>query len=257
MAVQLHDANENTNHLPQRIERKFYLLPQKFGLAYGLLQHICRRDSVYPSEQINSLYFDTSDLDQYDRSSSGDYRKDKIRIRWYGQNENLNGNQTAFLELKSRRGFSSSKQRLQLNVPAENLAVHHLRSGIVPKGLLQDTLASFGFFSSQPLQPIIKISYWRHRFCDILTGQKVSLDSRICSTMIMPGIGRGERGLKLPGAVIEFKGISLELPLTLRRMNLLDLDWSRFSKYSACIDSHNENPGIFCRLSPSGRNIDL
>jgi hypothetical protein len=72
MTVQLVDVLTNgRNPLPQRFERKYYLVPMKVGLAYGLLRHICLMDSEYLSEQINSLYFDTADLDQHERFSSG------------------------------------------------------------------------------------------------------------------------------------------------------------------------------------------
>ena len=256
-SVHIYGATINANHLRQRIERKFFVLPKNIGLAYGLLQHVCRLDREYPSEQINSLYFDTADLDQHEKSSSGDYRKDKVRIRWYGEDEDLNGRQAVFLELKSRRGFASTKQRLKLEVPAENLAPHHLGKGIVARTLLADTLARFGYFSPEPLQPVIRISYWRYRFTEMLTGMRVALDCYIRSTMIIPGSGNGEHELDLSGGVVEVKGTSIELPITLRHMKFLDLDWSRFSKYSSCIDSHNEGIGTIGRLSPSGKIIQL
>jgi len=257
MAVQLFETNTSIDHLPQRIERKFYLPPQRVGMAYGLLQHVCRFDAEYPSEQINSLYFDTAELEQHNKSLAGDLRKDKVRIRWYGEEKNLSDMLTVFLELKSRQGFASTKQRLKLQVPTENLALDNLGKGIIPKTLLVDTAASFGYFPPEPLQPIVKICYWRYRFNEIITGQRVSLDCHIRSTMIARGIGNGERDLELPGAVIEIKGTSMELPTTLKHMKILDLDWSRFSKYSSCIDSHNDEPGTVGRLSPSGKNIQL
>jgi hypothetical protein len=254
MAVQLYGVPEKTiDILPQRFECKYYLTPKDVGLAYGLLRQICLPTSEYPSEQINSLYFDTLDLDQHERSSSGDYYKDKIRIRWYGEDKDLNGMQAIFLELKSRRGFASTKQRLKLQVPAEDLSLNHLSKGIIPRTLLVDTLARFGYFPSKMLLPVIKISYWRYRFSEIMTEQRVSLDNHIRSTMIIPGSGNGERELELPGGVIEIKGQTTELPITLRRARMLDTDWTRFSKYSACIDSHTEMPGAVGRLSPSGR----
>lgn len=253
MAVQLFEANTSIDHLPQRIERKFYVIPKNVGLAYGLLRQVCHFDAEYPSEQINSLYFDTAELEQHNKSLAGDLRKDKVRIRWYGEEENLHDMLTVFLELKSRQGFASSKQRLKLQVTAEKLVLDNLAEGIVPKTILVDTLARFGYFPPEPLQPIIKISYWRYRFNEILTGQRVSLDCHIRSTMIAPGIGNWERDLELPGAVIEIKGTSMEVPITLSHMNILDLDWSRFSKYSSCIDSHTDELGAVGRLSPSGR----
>ena len=258
MAVQLYGVPIKTiNTLTQRFEHKYYLAPKEVGLAYGLLRQICLPAREYHSEQINSLYFDTADLDQHERSSSGDYYKDKVRLRWYGENNKLSGIQPIFMELKSRQGFASTKQRLKLHVPAESLALVNLGKGIISKTLLMDTLARFGYFPPEILLPIIKISYWRYRFSEIMTDQRVSLDCHIRSTMIIPGPGNGEKELELPGAVIEIKGRNMELPEALKRARILDTDWTRFSKYSACIDSHTEKPGTVGRLSPSGRIVQI
>jgi hypothetical protein len=123
--------------------------------------------------------------------------------------------------------------------------------------MLLDTLARFGYFPKGMLLPIISISYWRYRFSEVMTGQQVSLDCHIRSTTIMPGMGNGERELELPGGVIEIKGRTVNLPRTLKRARMLDTDWTRFSKYSACIDSHEEKPGSVGRSSPSGRVVHL
>ncbi|MBI4321216.1 MAG: VTC domain-containing protein [Chloroflexi bacterium] len=257
MPVQLYNANGSANHQPQRIERKFYLLPEKIGLAYGLLRHVCRPDGNYPSEQINSLYFDTVDLDQHENSLAGDFRKEKVRIRWYGQDHARHVTQTVYLELKSRQGFASTKRRRELQVPPESLALGRLGNGIVSRTLLRDTLAQFGYFPPEPLLPIIKISYWRYRLAEILTGQRVALDCHIRSTVVARGIGYGERELELLGGVLEVKGTGLQLPKPLSQIRILGLDWSRFSKYSSCVDAHNLEPGSVGRLSPTGRIIHL
>ena len=194
-------------------------------------------------------------MDQYEKSSSGDFQKDKVRLRWYGKEEKFNGMQPIFIELKSRQGFAGTKQRLKLMVPPDNLALDNLIKGIIPKTVLVNTLARFGYFLPEMLQPVIKISYWRYRFSEVMTGQRVSLDCNIRSTMIMPGAGNGEKELMLPGSVIEIKGQSMDLPTTLKQARMLDTDWTRFSKYSACIDSHAEEPGSVGQLSPSGRII--
>jgi hypothetical protein len=258
MAVQLHDTPFGIiNTLPQRFERKYYLAPRQVGLAYGLLRQLCLPDAAYPSEQINSLYFDTADLDQHERSCSGDFLKDKVRIRWYGEAKYMNGPQTVFIELKSRQGFAGMKQRCKLTVPTENLIPGNLARGITPAPVLQETLARFGYFPPGLLRPVICISYWRYRFSEAMTGQRVSLDCHIRSTMLMPGPGNGERNLELPGAVIEIKGRTMELPEILKRTRMLYTDWTRFSKYSACLDAHHEAPGTIGRLSPSGKIVRL
>jgi len=253
MSVHLCGAlNDGVCTLPERFERKYYLSPMEAGPALGLLRQVCLPAREYPYEQVNSLYFDTVDLEQHERSSSGDFTKDKVRIRWYGDDGDIKGTQNIFLELKMRRGFAGTKRRVLFQVPAESLVHVSLSRGILPLSLLMERLAGFGYFPSGLMLPVVRISYWRYRFEDILTGQRVALDCRIRSTMVRPEPGNGERKLEMPGAILEIKGWSMELPPALRGARMLHTDWSRFSKYSACIDAHSERPGSIGRLSPSG-----
>jgi len=237
----------------ERIERKFFILPQRIAFAHTLLHQVCRADKQFPYGQINTLYFDSPDLDQYNRSMSGDFRKDKVRIRWYDRIEDYYDEVPVYLEVKTRQGFTSSKIRQKLLVPVENLRTENLHNGIISQSTLITTLARLGYLPDRPLKPIIVISYRRHRFSEMFSGVRVSLDTNIRSTMVARGPGFGERNLPLRGGVIEVKGPSFELPLTLRNMKLLDTDWSRFSKYGQSVDAHLSNPGIRGRLWPSGR----
>ena len=241
-------------HVPtQRFERKFFVVPRNVGLAHTLLRQVCRPDREYPEGQVSSLYFDTPDLDQYTRSASGDFSKDKVRIRWYGEIEDQQEMVPVFLELKTRRGFASSKQRQRLTVPARRLHPDCLGAGIIERRTLADTLARFGHYQDGPLRPIILITYRRRRLNEMLTGMRVSVDHSIRSGMVARELGHGERELRLQGGVVEVKGPTLELPTTLSRMRLLDVDWGRFSKYSYCVETHLTAPGTVGRLWPSGR----
>ena len=240
----------------QRFERKFFVTPQNLGFAYALLRQVCRPDAEYPEGRVTSLYFDTPDLDQYSRSVSGDSRKRKVRIRWYGDNDKQQTAAPVFLELKSREGFASSKQRRRLSVPSECLEPPRLGTGIVDKRTLIDTLAEFGHYPEAPLLPVILIRYRRHRFNEMQTGTRVSLDWGIRSSAVSRELGHAARQLWLQGGVIEVKGPTLELPATLRRMRFLDTDWSRFSKYSYCVETHLSDPGTVGWLWPSGRTVE-
>jgi len=255
--VHIDEATAETEELPQRFERKFFVLPRSVGFAYTLLRQVCRPDSEYPESRVNSLYFDTPDLDQFIRSESGDFKKDKVRLRWYGQIGAQQETVPVFLELKARQGFVSSKQRRRLEVSAECLAPAHLANGIIDRRVLMDTLAAFGHFPELPLRPVIFISYRRYRFNEMVTGVRVSLDCGIRSSMAALELGNGERELWLQGGVVEVKGPTLELPATLRRIRLLDTDWSRFSKYGYCVGSHLSDPGTVGRLWPAGRMGEL
>ena len=237
----------------QRFERKFFVPPGKKELACTLIRQVCRPDSEYPWSQINTIYFDTPDLDQYQRSASGEFRKDKVRIRWYGGTEDSQGRVPVFLELKSRRGFASSKQRRRMLVSAELLEMSRLSAGIIDKRVVLDTMAGFGHCLDKPLRQVILVTYSRYRFNEMFTGMRVSFDYDIRSSMIAADIGSGEQGLPLQGTVIELKGLTLEIPPTIRQIKLVVPDWGRFSKYACCIDSHLSGPGSVGRLWPSGR----
>lgn len=239
-----------------RFERKFFIFPKNIGFAYALLRQSCRPDGEYPEGRVNSLYFDTLDLDQYVKSASGEYKKDKVRIRWYNEISDYQEMVPIFLELKSRQGFASNKQRQRSMISAQRLNPTHLSAGIVSKTTIVHTLASFGYFTESPLRPVIMISYWRYRFNEILTGTRVSLDYNIRSAVMTPDLSHGEGKMWLRGGIIEIKGPSMELPVTLRRMRVLDTDWSRFSKYSYCLESHLSDPGSVARFWPSGKMIE-
>ena len=222
----------------QRFERKFAVHPRYSGFALAFLRQVCRPDGQYPVNHITSLYFDTEDLDQYIRSASGEFKKDKIRIRWYDDLSREDREVPVYLELKSRQGFASSKQREKLMVDVERLEPENIRRGIIDKQLLLNTLAGFGHFPSEPIKPVIQISYLRHRFTEMQTGVRVSFDYNICATAVAPELGHLNREIHLTDSVIEVKGPSLELPVTLRRMRILDTDWSRYSKYGYCIEAY-------------------
>ena len=249
------ETTTNSTPTAQRFERKFVVLPRNIGFACTFLRQVCRPDKEYPRDTVTSLYFDTSDLDEYIRSASGEFKKDKVRIRWYGSTSSQDGLTAVYLELKSRQGFASSKQRKQMPVPSENLQPSNLRRGIVDKTVLANTLASFGYFPENPLNPTVIITYLRHRFTEMQTGVRVSFDYSISATAVAPELGRRGREIRLSGGVIEVKGPSLELPVTLRRMHILDTDWSRYSKYGYCVEAYLTEPVGTSGFWPSGRII--
>jgi len=239
----------------QRFERKFAVLPMNTGLALSLLRQFCRSDKEYPKNRVHSLYFDTADLDQYERAASGEYRKDKVRIRWYGDNTDGLEDVPVYLELKARQGFASSKQRRKFTVPPLFLKPVNLSRGILDKTTMMQTLAVFGHFPEKPLKPIIVISYLRYRFNEMQTGERVSFDHDIRASIVDPVLGRREREIRLSNGVIEVKGPSLELPVTLRNLRVMDIDWSRFSKYGNCLDIYFSEPGSVARLWPPGKLV--
>jgi hypothetical protein len=253
--IVVHQIDNSRVEETRRIERKFFISPDKIDYALAILKQTCLPDSENSDEWIYSLYFDTDDLEQHEKSSSGDSRKDKVRIRWYYKLDDYQYSVPVYIEHKTREGFVGTKQRKKVIVPLENLELEKLPKGIVSESQLMDTLAGFGYFPVKHIRPVIVISYYRHHFTDLASGMRVSLDYNICSTMVNRSFGYGEKDLKLQGGVIEIKGTKLELPETLCRLKLLDIDWTRFSKYSSCLDAHMAEPCSLSRLWPAGRNL--
>jgi hypothetical protein len=242
----------------QRIERKFFILPRNIGFVRTLMNEMCRPDRKFPEGQVNSLYYDTIDLAQYMRSIDGDLRKHKVRIRWYDKIEDYEGDIPIFVELKMREGLTSTKQRRRLLVPPRYLDRDSLSSGIIDSMTMARILAAFGYFPDRPLRPIVLIAYRRHRFTEVMTGARVSLDYDIRSTLVVRELGCGERDLKLRGGILEIKRPSMELPPTLvRRVNLLNTEWSRYSKYGQCIETYLSHPSAMARLWPSGKVVQV
>ena len=220
-----------------RVERKFYLPPGKSDFAYAVLRQVCRNDPEYPAGRVTSLYFDTPDLDSYADSASGEWERRKVRLRWYDEAAG-GAAATVFLELKTRRGLSTTKRRRMFGVPAGRLRPDRLAGGVVDRRALVDALAEMGHHAGGRLRPIVAVSYRRRRLVDVLSGVRVSLDSEIASMLVAKDIGGGAFDVRLPGAVVEVKGPDAELPASLRRLRLLDAGWSRYSKYCQCLGAH-------------------
>lgn len=237
----------------ERFERKFFVSPEKAVFARSLLSHICLQDKKYPHGTINSLYFDTPDMDQYWKSDEGDYERNKIRIRWYDSPENGRDIFPVYLELKAKRGFASRKQRRKIFVPAERLSTIRINNTIVNLDVILRTLNEFGYYPDDRLQPVILITYERYRFTEILTGAGLSFDFKIRSMLTAHNLGHARTKLMLEGGIIEIKGPSMEIPRSLRTLNSLGIDWTRFSKYASCLESQQDIPGSVGSLWPSGR----
>lgn len=222
----------------RRFERKFEVPAPCLGLARSLIRHTCRKDRQYPGGRVNSLYFDSRDLDQYEISDSGEFSKHKVRIRWYGETLPDSGEVPVYVELKQRDGFASSKQRTKIPVPVRDLALPGLQGGIIPAVRLEEILAGFGYFPPKPLQPVVMIAYHRYRFNELTTGIRVSVDEDIRAAIVAPNLARTGREIRVTNGVIEVKGPTMDLPATLRRMSFLEARWSRFSKYGTVLDLH-------------------
>ena len=225
----------------ERFERKFPLPEGTASQALALLCAYAAPDPHHPRNIVNSVYFDTIELESYLDAVNGDYRKGKIRARWYGESP-YDDTVDLFIERKSKTGFKSSKVRTPRSVSGRTLwddvigqTMRHLQ--------IESAVRSLGESSASWFRPIIHIRYVRHRFSDPSTGTPISLDLSIHSRLLDGSICLSPGWLVLRNAVIEIKGNMAMFPPSLHAVRRYMKVWTSFSKYTRCLDSHLERPG--------------
>jgi len=145
-----------------RYERKYVVdTPFFSNIESYLLVHPAGFFNNYPQRQVNSLYFDSPTLKNYQASLDGDYNRLKPRIRWYGPNATkiTNGQ----LELKIKQGELGCKKISKVN--KTNLSL----KGPFPKKL-------------ENLLPIHLTSYTRQYFLSANKKVRLTIDQGISYT---------------------------------------------------------------------------
>ena len=240
-----------------RFERKFFIPVSKVALARHLLTHSCVKDRQHSRSLVNSIYYDTPDLDYFTESEEGNCRRHKVRFRWYDRPWEHGAMATAYLELKGKHGFTGTKTRQAFAIPSTTLARPRASARLISDTVLRQTLTQMNGPCQTLLQPVVHIAYDRLRYTHPLTELRLSLDWNIRSTLLSPVCSRQESLVTLSGAVMEIKGPNMTLPPTLDALRKLGTDWTRYSKYAGCLTTHFETAGTMGRLSPSGRIVTL
>lgn len=215
-----------------REERKYPLPAARAALLTAWLDARLPRDSQYPTGTVTSCYYDTPQLDSYQESADGEFAKQKLRLRWYG--DPVDPYAGVWLELKSRDGSRSIKRRfrypsigssnqLGLIIPERDELARRLRD-----------LTGFAAQSLEPtLQPTALIRYRRVRWRAADGAVRASLDTNV-QTSNPRG---GPIWLPIPdGAVLELKSRG-ELPPQLAHLGHLGLRRTAHSKYALAVET--------------------
>ena len=213
-------------------ELKYAVDARQTGPIRSWLTSVCRRDPIYPTGFVNSLYFDTPDLRHVAEKVNSDYLKTKVRLRWYDAPGAPAT--TSFLEAKFRVGTRREKVREPIPIDARALPTLSVDDPVFRD--LRARLRAHGVPVSTPLRPVLIVRYRRDRFVVPAVAARISLDADIR----VPKVGSGHVGAANPQplrtAVIEVKGPRPELPPVLRPLVQLGGRKVSFSKYLACYD---------------------
>jgi len=214
-----------------REERKYPVPEARASLLTAWLDARLPRDPQYPLGVVTSCYYDTAQLDSYQESADGEFRKQKIRLRWYG--DPVDPYAGVWLEIKSRDGARSDKQRfrypslgganqLGLIIPEREELARRLRE-----------LTGHAVAPLDPtLQPTALIRYQRIRWHSADASVRVSLDTSVRAS--------NPRGapiwLPVPnGSVLELKS-SGDLPAQVAHLGQLGLRSTAHSKYALAVE---------------------
>ncbi len=211
-------------------ERKFSGHASSLPRALSVVELMCAQDDWFKEGVVNSIYFDTLNLSAYYEKMNGDNIKMKIRLRWYGEPDDLRDEVPAFLEVKNRLGASRNKVRFNINVPKELLLESDFEGNELSDFLMKyapklDTQISTEW------RPVCTISYNRRRYFDVPTGSRISVDWNIRSGRFNRLLFPWGRAFSLNSMVVEFKNNGGKPPLWAHEMRLAGLRFGSFSKY--------------------------
>ena len=214
-----------------REERKYPLPDARAALLTAWLDARLPRDPQHPLGVITSCYYDTAQLDSYQESVDGEFGKQKLRLRWYG--DPVDPYAGVWIELKSRAGMRT--QKLRARYPISGIA-NQLGLVLPDRPELARWLRNMSEAAASSIDPTVEpvafVRYQRIRWQSPDGLLRASLDTQVraASTRGAPV------WLPVPdGAVLELK-TSGELPLHVAHLGKLGLHRSAHSKYALAIE---------------------
>ncbi len=189
----------------------------------------------YEDRRINSIYLDTNDFDSYTDSNSGIYRRNKIRLRWYGQKLNNKIN----LEIKSKEGNVGKKNIYALNFfNVNNLGnllelKKYINHSNIPYDLKSLIMGSY---------PTLYCFYDREYFITRDNRIRITIDKNISYSNVYKNfLMSSVNSIKEKNIVIEIKYDSSNDLSDIDSVLPFNIQPTRFSKYANGIDYLNQS----------------
>jgi hypothetical protein len=211
-----------------RYEIKFILNELEFASIYLLTKNLELYER-YPARKVNSLYFDTSDFSFVKENLSGNSIRNKIRLRWYSENE-----KPPELEIKKREGRLGYKTKYMLDqIRIEDFDQLNMKK--LNKLIFDSVIKNYKYdmIFNTFLYPILKVNYERQYF-ETQKGIRATLDKRIkFSPLSLYNKIDYYQEISYPKIILELKfplELKLEASKLIRKLNLTP---SRHSKYLA------------------------
>lgn len=153
--------------MEQRYENKFIFskgIQKNFKLL--IINGFFRK--LHENRIVNTIYYDTSDLDSLYQNINGSGYRVKYRVRWYNQ---IN-NSEVFFEKKIKSGLITKKQKTSLGFFKNYL---ELRKYLHSDFFIRDIIK----INNENLFEILTVSYQRSYFIDFKKKLRVTYDTKI------------------------------------------------------------------------------
>jgi len=155
-----------------RIEVKEIFLPQDLiRIEARLALSPFRFYQPHPPRRINSLYFDSINLDSLEESIEGSSIRKKIRLRWYGSESKLT---PATLEIKKKQGVLSWKE-----LYAKQFGINPSSESWSRFINLEQNCNTAVHEKIRNLQPVSIVSYQRKYFSSFDHKVRITLDHNL------------------------------------------------------------------------------
>jgi len=206
-----------------------YVAPATSAAALeSLLATCCDPDPEYPDNVIYTVYFDSHTMQALAGKQNGDYMKQKVRMRWYGESPDgrVDGDQVpAWLETKNREGASGWKTRINLRLPS---------TAVQRESFSPETIAgAVAGHVPQMLSPAVWLQYRRKRLVFVDGVHRVSIDEAITGLWLREDMPCLPHTAELPFTIVEVKGPERDIP-HLHGLIGRFARKSAFSKYEIC-----------------------
>lgn len=213
-------------------ETKYIFENPLASMLIAWLRLRCPVDREYESGMISSIYYDTRDWDFLHEKRNSDYRKMKVRLRWYADVDGKNPGKESFLEIKEKIGSFRKKRRIKMDISGACLLETDLRHPALFYSIRK--LHDLGISLPSSVFPVFQVNYKRYRYTDPLGGYRVCVDHDIQVMRTNRGVLPILCPASLSYGVFEFKGPSLQLPPVFQQLAAFGCRKESFSKYYYC-----------------------
>ena len=207
-------------NMEQRIEKKFVFLPgdnKKVDLL--IIEGFFKK--LYKNRRVNSIYYDTNDLDCLWDNINGFSNRDKYRVRWYNE---IN-NSEVFFEKKKKINQITQKTKINLGKFKNQ---DHLNKFLGSKDFVNEIFK----ITTLNLNKTLNVSYNRDYYIDNKKKLRITLDKKIITHKNFDRKFNSNFA-SIDHNILEFKYLNKDSRYIREKINNLKFNFrnQKFSKY--------------------------